>query len=159
MKSIEMVKRRQSESAFYLGTSTNGHMIAVNVMSGFIQKYFLQNPWNLKNSLVAKQTIGGGTLGRPLDSWVAFGDWATILQQHWVIFTIRICLWRWSWYWNLYLVAWGVALWTCYSLTHWGRHKMATFPGRHFQMHFPEWKCLNLKYNSTEMCSQGSNWQ
>ena len=30
MKSIKMVKRRQSESAFYLGESTNGHMISVN---------------------------------------------------------------------------------------------------------------------------------
>ena len=63
MKSTEMVKRRHSESAFYLGTSTNGHMLPVNVMSGFIQKYFLQHPWNPKNSLVAKRTIGGGTLG------------------------------------------------------------------------------------------------
>ena len=35
-----------------------------------------------KNSLVAKRTIHGRTLGRPLDSWVAFGDWATVFQQH-----------------------------------------------------------------------------
>ena len=49
-------------------------------MSSFIPKYFLQN---LKNPLVAKQTIDGGTLGRPVNSWVAFGDRATIFQQHW----------------------------------------------------------------------------
>ena len=40
-------------------------MISVNVMSSFILKYLLQNP---KNSLVAKRTIEGGTLGRPVDS-------------------------------------------------------------------------------------------
>ena len=48
-------------------------------MSSFIPKYFLQN---LKNVLVAKRTIDGGTLGRPVDSWVAFGNRATIFQQH-----------------------------------------------------------------------------
>ena len=48
-------------------------------MSSFIPKNFLQN---LKNSLVAKRTIDGGTLGRPVDSWVAYGDRATIFQQH-----------------------------------------------------------------------------
>ena len=37
---------------------------------------------NLKNPLVAKQTIYGRTLGRPVDSWVAFGKRATIFQQH-----------------------------------------------------------------------------
>ena len=79
MKSMKMVKRTQSEPAFYLGTSTNRHMISVNAMSSFILKYFLQN---LKNSLVAKRTIGGGTLGRPVDSWVSFGNRGTIFQQH-----------------------------------------------------------------------------
>ena len=74
-----MVKRRQSESALYLGTSTYGHMISVNRMSSFIPKYFLQN---LKNLMVTKWTIDGGTLGRLVDSWVAFGDRATIFQQH-----------------------------------------------------------------------------
>ena len=49
-------------------------------LSAFIPKYFLQN---IKKSLVAKRTIHGRTLGRPLDSWVAFGDRATIFQQHW----------------------------------------------------------------------------
>ena len=48
-------------------------------MSSFIPQYLLQN---LKNSLVAKQTIDGGTLGRLVDSWVAFGDRATIFLQH-----------------------------------------------------------------------------
>ena len=48
-------------------------------MSSFILKYLQQNP---KNSLVAKRTIDGGTLGRPVDSWVAFGDRATMFQQH-----------------------------------------------------------------------------
>ena len=38
---------------------------------------------NIKNSLVAKRTIHGRTLGRPLDSWVAFSNQATIFQQHW----------------------------------------------------------------------------
>ena len=104
-----MVKRRQQESAFYLGTSTNGDMISVNVMSSFILIYFLQN---LKNSLVTKRTIGGATLGRPVDSWVAFGDRATIFQQHcigwcapfWQLIVRRAGLllsqqdfeWRWS---------------------------------------------------------------
>ena len=49
-------------------------MISVNVMPSFILKYFLQN---LKNSLVAKRTIDGGTLGRPVESWVAYGDRVT----------------------------------------------------------------------------------
>ena len=72
----------QSTSAVYSGSSTNRQVISVhlgNPMSSFIPKYFLQN---LKNSLVAKRTIDGGTLGRPVDSWVAFGDRATIFQQH-----------------------------------------------------------------------------
>ena len=64
----------------YLGTSTNGHMISVNVMSSFILKYLLQN---LKSSLVAKRTIGGGTLGCLVDSWVTFGDRiSTALPHH-----------------------------------------------------------------------------
>ena len=75
-----MVKKRQSDSTFYLGTSTNAHMISVNVMFSFILKYFQQN---LKNSLVPNRTIGGGTLGRPVDSWVTFGNRVTIFQQHW----------------------------------------------------------------------------
>ena len=33
------------------------------------------------------------------------------------------------------------------------------FSRRHFQMHFPEWKCVNFEWNFTELCSQGSNWQ
>ena len=71
-----MVKRRQSESAFYLDTSTNGQMISMNHMSSFIPKYILQN---LKNPMVAKWTIDGGTLACLLDSWVAFGDHMTVL--------------------------------------------------------------------------------
>ena len=31
--------------------------------------------------------------------------------------------------------------------------------GRHFQMHFLEWKWYNSDSNFTEMCSQESNWQ
>ena len=58
-------------------------------MSSFIPKYFVQNP---KNSLVAKRTINGGTLGRMVDSWVAFGDRATIFQQHCVLqLSKRVC--------------------------------------------------------------------
>ena len=49
-------------------------------LSTFLPKYFLQN---INNSLVAKRTIHGRTLGRPLDSWVAFGDQATVFQQQW----------------------------------------------------------------------------
>ena len=78
----KLVKMGQSECAFYLDTSTNGHMISVhrwNHVPSFIPKYFLQN---LKNSLVAKRTIDGGTLGRPVDSWVGFGDRVTMFQQH-----------------------------------------------------------------------------
>ena len=58
------------------------HLISVhlwNRLSTFITKHFLQN---LKNPLVAKRTIYGRTLGRPVDWWVAFGDRATVFQQH-----------------------------------------------------------------------------
>ena len=75
---LKIVKMSQSTSTFYLGTSTNGHMISVELYVLF-HSDFLQN---LKNSLVAKRIIDGGTLGRPVDSWVAFGDRATIFQQH-----------------------------------------------------------------------------
>ena len=37
MKSIKMVKRRQSESEFYLGTSTNGHMICSASVESYVQ--------------------------------------------------------------------------------------------------------------------------
>ena len=52
----------------------NGHLISThlwNRLSTFIPKHLLQN---LKNLLVAKRTIYGRILGRPVDSWVAFGD-------------------------------------------------------------------------------------
>ena len=65
----------------------NGHLISVhlwNCVSTFITKHFLQN---LKNSLVAKRTIYGRTLGRPVDWWVAYGDRATVFQQHWTWLT------------------------------------------------------------------------
>ena len=53
-----------------------GHLMILlvrlwNRLSTWIPKHFLQN---LKNPLVAKRTIYGRTLGRPVDSWVAFGD-------------------------------------------------------------------------------------
>ena len=38
-------------------------------------------------------------------------------------------------------------------LTHWGREIWPTFPRRHFEMHFLEWKCMNFDYNFTECCS------
>ena len=60
----------------------NGHLISVclwNRLSTFILKHFLQK---LKNPLVDKRTIYGRTLCRPLDSWVAFGDRATVFQHH-----------------------------------------------------------------------------
>ena len=60
----------------------NGDLISVhlwNRLYTFIPKHFLQN---LKHPLVAKRTIYGRTLGRPVDSWVALGDRVTIFQQH-----------------------------------------------------------------------------
>ena len=56
----------------------NGHLISVhlwNRFSTFILKHFL-------HPLVAKRTIYGRTLGRPVDWWVAFGDRANVFQQH-----------------------------------------------------------------------------
>ena len=61
-------------------TDTWYQWISVSFWNIFILKYFLQN---LKNSLVAKRTIYDRTLGRPVDSWVAVGDRATVFQQHW----------------------------------------------------------------------------
>ena len=107
MKSIkELVKMSQSVSALYSDTSPNRHTdgfvqdwgissaLAMEILqtcakpwiwyqcicclSTFLPKYFLQN---INNSLVAKRTIHGRTFSRPLDSWVAFGDRATIFQQ------------------------------------------------------------------------------
>ena len=44
--------------------------------------------------------------------------------------------------------------------THWGHDNMADIISKqHFETHFPDWKKLNFKYNLTEVCSQGSNWQ
>ena len=112
IKSIkELVKIRQSVFTLYSDTSTNRHIdgflqdcsissaLAMEILqscvkpwiwyqlmhlwsclSTFLPKYFLQN---IKNSLVAKRTIHGRTLGCPLDSGVAVGDWATLFQQHW----------------------------------------------------------------------------
>ena len=39
------------------------------------------------------------------------------------------------------------------QLTHWGRDKMAAISRRYFQVHFPEWKCLNSDWNFTQVCS------
>ena len=112
MKSIkELVKMSQSVSALYSDTSPNRHTdgfvqdwgissaLAMEILqscakpwiwyqcicclSTFLPKYFLQN---INNSLVAKRTIHGRTFSRPLDSWVAFGDRATVFQQHWMVF-------------------------------------------------------------------------
>ena len=61
----------------------NGYLISVrlwNRLSTFIVKHLLQN---LKSPLIANRTICGRTLGCPVDLWVAFGDRATIFQQHW----------------------------------------------------------------------------
>ena len=44
----------------------------------FSSEIFLQN---IQNSLAAKGTIHGRTLGRLLDSWVAIGDWATYFSS------------------------------------------------------------------------------
>ena len=37
--------------------------------------------------------------------------------------------------------------------------KWPTSTRRHFQMHFLEWKSLNLEYNFNEVCLQVPNWQ
>ena len=108
MKSMkELVKMSQSVSALYSDTSPNRHTdgfvqdwgissaLAMEILqscakpwiryqcicclSTFLPKYFLQN---INNSLVANRTIHGRTFSRPLDSWVAFGDRATVFQQH-----------------------------------------------------------------------------
>ena len=114
IKSIkELVKIRQSVFTLYSDTSTNRHTngflqdcsissaLAMEILqscvkpwiwyqcirlrsclSTFLLKIFLQT---IKNSLVAKRTIHGRTLGRLLDSWVAIGDRATVFQKHWII--------------------------------------------------------------------------
>ena len=108
IKSIkELAKTSQSVFTLYSDTSTHRHadgfvqdcsisgalameilqscakpLISMHLrscLSTFLPKIFLQNT---NNSLVAKRTIHGRTLGRPLDSWVAFGDRATVFQQH-----------------------------------------------------------------------------
>ena len=37
--------------------------------------------------------------------------------------------------------------------------KLPPFFGRHFQMHFLEWKCMNFTYDFTENCSSYANYQ
>ena len=37
--------------------------------------------------------------------------------------------------------------------------KWPPFPRWHFQVYFLEWKFMNFKWNFTEICSLGSNWQ
>ena len=73
-------------NAVYILLRNNGDLISVhlwNRLYTFIPKHFLQN---LNHPLVAKWTIYGRTLGRLVVSWVAFGDRATIFQQHcWIL--------------------------------------------------------------------------
>ena len=59
---------------------------------GIVSPLSLQNIFckNLNNPLVAKRTNYGRTLGHPVDSWVAFGDRATVFQQHWIC--IKFCI-------------------------------------------------------------------
>ena len=40
------------------------------------------------------RTIHGRTLGRRLDLWVAFGDWATVFQQHWLRYDLISPSWK-----------------------------------------------------------------
>ena len=40
-------------------------------------------------------------------------------------------------------------------LTDWGRHKWPPFSGRHFQLHFLEWKCLNAIKISLKFVPRG----
>ena len=42
-----------------------------------------------------------------------------------------------------------------YQLIHWGQAKMAAISRRHFQIYFPEWKCINFDWDFTGVCSQG----
>ena len=58
---------------------------------------------------------------------------------------------RLKFYWSLFL---GV------QLTHWCRARWPPLQQTTvFQVHFLEWKLLNFKWNFTEACSLGSNWQ
>ena len=68
--------------------SKNGHFtwaqwtfdISASVESSL---HFHSKTFSAKHPLVAKRTIyGSRTLGRPMNSWVAFGAWATVVQQH-----------------------------------------------------------------------------
>ena len=122
MKSMkELVKMSQSVSALYSDTSPNRHTdgfvqdwgissaLAMEILqscakpwiryqcicclSTFLPKYFLQN---INNSLVANRTIHGRTFSRPLDSWVAFGDRATVFQQHCVSWRHHATSHRWA---------------------------------------------------------------
>ena len=56
---------------------------------------------------------------------------------------ISVATWR---HWALLRPSYAIWLHKSSShwLTHWGRDKMATISRRHFQMHFPEWKCINF---------------
>ena len=129
VKSIkELVKMSQSVSALYSDTSPNRHTdgfvqdwgissaLAMEILqscakpwiwyqcicclSTFLPKYFLQN---INNSLVAKLTIHGRTFSPPLDSWVAFGDRATVFQQHCVPSAkyAWFCWWTQKYEWHL----------------------------------------------------------
>ena len=81
MKSIKMVKRRQSESVFWLSTSSNGHMICSASVESYVQFHTEIFSAKLMNSLVAVKIIDDGTLGHPVYSWVAFGNRVAIFQQ------------------------------------------------------------------------------
>ena len=50
---------------------------------------------------------------------------------------------------SLKIINWLISPWT----------KWPPSSGRHFQMHFLEWKCINFDYYLTEICSQGPNQQ
>ena len=80
---MEPIKNIQNgPNTAYILLRNNGDLISVhlwNRLYTFIPKHFMQN---LKHPLVTKRTIYGKTLGRLVDSWVAFGDRATIFQQH-----------------------------------------------------------------------------
>ena len=56
---------------------------------------------------------------------------------------ISVATWR---HWALLRPSYAIWLHKSSShwLTHWGRDKMATISRQHFQMHFPEWKCINF---------------
>ena len=69
-----------------------------------------------------------------------------------LVVNIRLLLWKSRW-----LQSTLIHALSCGLLAHWSGDKMATI-SRHFQMHFLEWKCINLdkSFNLTKFVHNGS---